>query len=301
MKATDPRPPMKFHETADFTPYVTDDEWWMQQKVDGVRAQLVACYDADHCFRGAFARASGGVPLKSTTALPTAERVLRGLFATLPEHPAHRGARGDIDAGYQLAFDGEIVGDTWYIFDFVAEGTAYTYKRRHAQLLEMFDMLPSHDRLVLLPTAKTSLEKLTLLDRVHTENLEGVIIKHVSSEYLFGTRTRTSLKYKVTKTADVVVMERDNRTGRSNSDGSALNASFGVYNSHGELVEIGNCSMIGKPDAQPGDVIEVKYLYAGKGNRLVQPSCLRVRDDKAPTECIDEQLVHVSKAVIDQL
>lgn len=98
-------------------------------------------------------------------------------------------------------------------------------------------------------------------------------------------RTLEVLKVKITHTVDVVVMERN--TGAPGS----MNATLGLYRD-GELVQVGGCSMIGKPDLQPGDVGEVEFLYVPDpaNPSLYQPRLVRARPDKEPTACTWEQL-----------
>lgn len=93
------------------------------------------------------------------------------------------------------------------------------------------------------------------------------------------------------KTADVVVLERNR---------GAENAILGAYDREGNLVEVGACSMIGKPDARPGDVAEVRYLYATPPTMRLYgpPNFVRVRDDKRAAECSIDQLVPVSRRAV---
>ncbi len=50
-------------------------------------------------------------------------------------------------------------------------------------------------------------------------------------------------------------------------------------------------STIGKPDAQAGDLIEVRYLYATGARRLYQAIYLRKRDDQSDSDCTIDQLI----------
>jgi hypothetical protein len=105
---------------------------------------------------------------------------------------------------------------------------------------------------------------------------------------------RDVLKVKHLKTMDVVITGRD-LGGRKNAELSLMR--------DGELVVIGNCSMIGKPDLAVGDCAEVRFLYLNPGDKatLYQPRLVRARPDKTPAECEWRQTegCQTSRAVLD--
>lgn len=142
----------------------------------------------------------------------------------------------------------------------------------------------------LVTQAETCSAKMDLLRTVRDMGAEGVVAKRLDSQYrVDGQRSPEWLKLKFTKTVDCVVVARDQ---------GAKNARLAVYNEAGELQEIGTCSMIGKEDAQVGQVVEVKYLYATPYNVLYQPTMLRIREDKAPEDCKLAQLVPVNRTIL---
>ena len=275
----------------------------MQQKVDGIRAVLKITNRAGQS-RTIQMMAGNGNQMKSTTAKPTADRILAWAETTF-------GTSHD----YDLTLDGEIIDGTWWVFDMPRSprSTERTgYARRLALLTGLLSRLPRDERLIrVLPAASTVTAKQALVAAVRANGGEGVIVKHREGSYDWDGRVAHSLKAKFTHTVDCVVL------ARNIGPQGKLNAVLGVYQKvngsgplggipigptteiTGEAVEIGNCSMIGKPDAQPGDVVEVKYLYAGAGGRLVQPTLLRIRDDKPAEDCSLEQLRFVNKAVLD--
>lgn len=271
--------PMKFQQLpADqLDDAIVHPDVFVQQKIDGIRAMLQISGNQLTVVGG------GGNPVKSTTALPTAQAVEAWAHDTF--------TLGD----YQLYIDGEIVNGTWWMFDLARsprtdETTPFQHRIAVLQALHRKLNPPEHIRL--LPTAKDLDRKRRLVQAIHDTGSEGVILRHRRSSYDWDLRTTHTLKCKLTHTLDCVILDR-------NIGGpDKMNAVLGLTNSTDELQPVGQCSMIGKPDAQPGDVVEVKYLYAGAGGKLVQPTVLRIRDDKPPADCNTDQLVFVNKNVL---
>jgi hypothetical protein len=204
-----------------------------------------------------------GEPVKSTTSGPTAER-LKVEFARYGDMLIH----------------GEILGDRYYIFD-----TEYGPKWKSDDLfLTRWGKMKStvhENRLVSFVTVWKSLKSVTW-NKIVENNLEGAVFKNILDN-------EDPIKVKITHTVDCVVLERD--------VGGKLNAVLGLFDGT-EFKTIGRTSMIGKPDAQLGDTVEVKYLYAGAKGNLVQPSVLCLRPDKPAITCTFDQLVFVNKEVI---
>lgn len=270
--------PMKFAEAAvlDLPTYINDPAWILQQKVDGIRAQLVMQGGTAPWFRN-----GTGEALKSSTAAATAIPILKAL----PAHP---------DApGYMV--DGEILNGVFYAFDFLADNEPHApLSQRLATLAVWYDAITDlggdlTKRITLLPTARTKAEKTLLALKVYEQGGEGWIAKNLTGTYNYGQRVEHSLKLKITTTVDCVVLDR-NRNGKHNFV-------LGVWRD-GALTEIGCASAIGKPDAAVGAVVETKYLYVGADGRLTQPTVLRLRTDKPAADCDDNALRFVNKAVL---
>lgn len=192
--------------------------------------------------------------------------------------------------------DGELVDSTLWIFDLpVHPGFGINldspYEERLNTLTKMFNAWgPDPERYRLADTAYDEVEKAQMaLDLLRNRN-EGVVIKTLSGKYKPAKRNSDALKAKFVKSCDVVV------TGIAH--GGHDNYVLSVYKD-GELIEMGRCSAIGKAKVNVGDVIEVRYLYVGAGNRLYQPRMMSVRTDKTPEECVYSQFdhAHVNKEV----
>jgi bifunctional non-homologous end joining protein LigD len=265
-------------DTIDHTkigPYLTDDAWWLQQKLDGHRV-LIRVLDG-----AVTALGRDGAP--KANAIPAA--VVRQ-FARMP-------------AG-EWFFDGELVGPTFWLFDLPSVSGHVTVEQPYSfrlDVLEKFFAGWAPDAAVrLLPTARTTVEKAMLWQRVQDAPAEGVMLKRVDAGYRGGpARSPGVIKAKLVKTADVVVK----RLGV----GGKENCEFVVFDAAGQEVPIGKCSLIGKDPIAERDVIEVKYLYCNNPNepRLYQPRMLRRRTDKGAHECTIDQLVYTDKRVMETI
>jgi ATP-dependent DNA ligase len=259
--------------------YLASPKWVAEVKLDGVRALAAVTNGKARLLNRNGASLAGG----STAAVR--ELVTKELERAL--------TTGD------WVIDGELMNDgTLWIFDLVKADELITTRtpleaRREAlvTIAGLVGWTDEGSRVRLVSQAKTEDEKRNLLASIKDAGGEGIMLKRLGSTYLMGKRTDNGLKVKLTKTADVVVVAR-------NTDGKE-NATLAVYDSDGTLVDIGKCSMIGKANAMVGDVIEAKFLYVGANGRLYQPRMMRIRTDKAATECFLSQLdgLGVNKAV----
>jgi len=190
-----------------------------------------------------------------------------------------------------LVLDGELMGDVLWVFDmprFVGGGSALTFdtteawRIRHKALELVFAAWqPDPKCFRLVPHAATEEDKLQLVIDQKNNSGEGVVIKLTSSPYYCGQRRDCQLKAKFLNEADLIVT-------KVNIDGKD-NAALSVFKG-ASLVEVGKCSLIGKPKVAVGDVVVVRFLYVGAGDRIVQPRLMSVRTDKAVTECTWSQL-----------
>jgi predicted DNA-binding WGR domain protein len=185
-------------------------------------------------------------------------------------------------------FDGEMVGRTLVLFDMIQAGAFVgpkdSFLARYAALDEIADVLFAEiDEIVVADLALNSDDKHGMLADAETNQREGIILRRIDAPYRPG-RTEDMLKHKFVKEADVVVMEI-NRGGKDN-------CVVGLYDTAGNLVEVGQVTTIGKGSIEVGQVIEVRFLYVVDPDspRLYQPRIMRVRTDKSAAECSMEQL-----------
>jgi bifunctional non-homologous end joining protein LigD len=201
-------------------------------------------------------------------------------------------------------FDGEILGETYYVFDVVEasaineDGTETPFIHRKLPHQERFIFLrdvvkrwkPTNINLV--PNADGE-GKRTFYYACLDANTEGVVFKSKKGAYEPGKRSGNTLKCKFVDTAEVVVTEL-------NREGKELAVGTGVFHD-GKMVDAGGCKipeeMVGK--IKEGDVIEVRYLYATPSHKLYQPSWVKPRPDKKVTDCHTTQFKYASKKAIE--
>lgn len=271
--------PMKFQETPVGTvrDFSRDPRWVFQQKVDGIRAQLVVDPSETPWFRN-----GRGGALVSAVAAPTVAAVLAEIPAVDPGQP-----------GYTV--DGEILNGTFYAFDLVVEGGERTLLAdRLVNLTGWHKIMQDNgyaSNIAVLPTAHTETAKTDLWDTIKSQGAEGVIAKRLDGTYDWGQRVTHSLKLKITHTLDVVVVGRN--------VGADCNAVLALHDATGTQIKVGTVSCIGHNEVKVGDVVEVKTLYAGSGGKLVQPSILRVRADREPESCLTAQMKFADKRIVD--
>lgn len=273
-------------------PFIESEQWWMQQKFDGVRV-LAVCRYGEVSFV-----TRGGRPLKSTQVRSDA-------------------AREELSqvSGGAFVLDGEFLSDRYYVFDMPSHDGPYFERLAYAlETVSVVDLLvPGGAQHVFrVKTARTREDKAALLSKLREEGAEGVMIKSRNMAYLPGQRQRDGFKAKFVKTLDCVILARnvgwmDGKTRQ----GPKVNAVLGIALDDGVTPQvrsamlrdgqwyriIGQCSMVGKPGVE-GDVVEVRYLYLGAGGRLYQPTVLQVRTDKAASECRSDQLTQYERKVL---
>jgi bifunctional non-homologous end joining protein LigD len=241
--------------------FVTGDRYFMEEKLDGIRI-LVSFENGVASFWNRYGVALD-VPALSGLSEPRLTQTL---------------------------FDGELIGDTYHVFDVVRfQGVECSDIPFDQRRLTLETINPARiDGFKLVPCAKTADEKKQLLADCLDRDAEGVMFKLHTSPYRSG-RTKDWVKLKFTRTTDVVIMEM-NRKDKAEA------VTVGVY-ADGTLQEVGGLRIAGKhlPFVAEGYVVEVRYLYLTEDNKLYQPTFVRVRNDKSPTSCTKETLMLESR------
>jgi ATP-dependent DNA ligase len=252
---------------------VKDDRWVFEQKMDGTRGLAVVTHDRPVWWpgrggRGALAHSA------ATQHFPKINPVLQRIVGGTPG---------------LLVIDGEIMvgSGEYHIWDipYMRFGGVEvirnedTWERRHAALdaPDLIEML-ADTPVKIVRTTRGWRDKAALLDAVAAEGGEGIMAKHTSGHYEPGKRVDHSVKVKFVKTAEVVVLTVKRPDPQHGS------ASLGVMAGDGKtIVAVGACSLIGKPEVKPGDVIEVNYLY-WTGSSIYQPRMVKLRPDKVAAD-----------------
>jgi bifunctional non-homologous end joining protein LigD len=240
-------------------PYLTNENWAMQEKFDGKRLLL----------------------LKQGKAVRGINR--KGLFVGIPE-----GIKKDaLRISNDFLMDGEAVGDLYYAFDLLeaqgADFRAYPYSGRLQHLLVRIIPLGvcSLRTVITVLEEDQKREHLAMLRRVHAE---GVVFKDRNAPYT-ASRPNTGgpqLKCKFYATASFIVCGIN-----SGKRSVSLKLLEDV-----EQVDAGNVTIPANHSIPGlGDVVEVRYLYAFRESGCIyQPVYLGKRDDVRLTECTVNQL-----------
>jgi bifunctional non-homologous end joining protein LigD len=255
--------------------FIENDDWIFEQKLDGHR--ILLCSPGGDFPPSALTR--NGSPY--TRKLPQAIQDFR--FPT--------------DVGpMEMILDGELVGDTFWVFDIPL--LPYALSSRRKFLEKAFQNVQAGEAIRLVPQAKTREEKIALAETALKENYEGLVVKNRTSIYMAGARNESWIKIKFVKTADCFV------TAVRDDGKESVRLGMVADGDPRAICDVGRASLIGKEKNGTiaiGDVVEVRYLYTGAGGRLYQPTILRKRHDKSMHECTTDQLVMVNKEVLESL
>ena len=239
--------------------YLTDDRWWMQEKFDGKRLLI---------------RKDG----RDITAINRS-----GLAVGLPQNIAD--AVAQVRAG-QCILDGEAVGDVYHAFDLLERGEMdmrpSPYSTRFWAMVDLVDSVAS-DAVRFASTAVGLRDKQSMLEQMRRAKKEGVVFKARHAAHTPGRPASggSQLKLKFYATASCIVA-----AANSGKRSVALELIEGAKH-----VGVGNVTVPAhQPIPTPGQVVEVRYLYAYPGGSLYQPLLLGVRDDVDREDCRLDQL-----------
>jgi bifunctional non-homologous end joining protein LigD len=206
----------------------------------------------------------------------------RGLFVPLP--PAVEVAAAAI--GNDSILDGELIGDTLYVFDAQQiRGTDVTQEAFAERFALLEAIVPAaQDAIRLVPCIRGAARR-QYVTELRERGAEGVVLRYDAAPYTPGRPNSggTAFKRKFYETLSVVTL-------RQNEQHSVA---MGVYDGAGRLQDVGNVTI---PPSQTlpqvGAVLEVRYLYAFPGGCLYQPTFLSLRDDIDAADCTIDQLVY---------
>lgn len=234
-----------------------DPNWIAQEKMDGVRFMLhkhekgVTSYNR----KGDYVN----IPVE--------------IYNTIKENENH------------FLLDGELVSNTLYAFDILeVNGSDYRtkpFKERFKELKNLIENINS-EFFVLTKTANKNKNK--FLESLQNNNKEGIVFKNKNAQYYVGRPASGGdyLKFKFYSTCSCIVKEQ-NESKRS------------VYLQlfkNKKPVPAGKVTIpINFEIPQPGQIVEVRYLYAMKqSGSLYQPVYLGVREDIDKSDCTQAQL-----------
>src|SRR5271166_618521 len=236
--------------------YLDNDDWLMQEKKNGVRKMI----------------------RKVRKVLEGINK--KGLITPLPETTAN--AIRNICQEADVLFDGELVGEVYWIFDLLSAGVhSYADKSLTLRLEGIQEWFGPWGLGIdgqcarLVPTAVGKSSKKALFKLLKAENAEGVVFKRRNTAYKAG-RSDDNVKFKWYATATVRVRCLNEKN------------SFQMeMMSKGNWVGVGDCTFYPtKYVPKPGDFVEVRYMYALKGGSLYGPPViLEHRTDADDGDC----------------
>lgn len=245
-------------DAGDLEPLLTSKEWCMQEKFDGRRALIQ----------------------KAGNTIAGINR--RGLVIGLPQRLVAEVARLPEDT----LLDGECLGDQFHAFDLLElrgrDLRAKPLVERLSSLASLIGPLRATS-IHAVHTAHGEACKRQLLAELRVSLREGVVFKRLDAPHTPGRPGSggPALKHKFTATLSAVVERLNPRRS------VALRLLGGQgWRSAGHVAIPAN-----QPLPQPGDVVEVRYLYAfPESGVLFQPVCLGIREDITSAECLASQL-----------
>lgn len=238
--------------------YISDDEWVMQEKFDGVRFLLERTGSKVNSYNR------------------------RGLFTNIPTNIWNSVANSK-----DFLIDGELVGDKMYVFDILEyDGRNLrdkSFSERNEILKKLIEEIGWKENIDCTATFESNVEKKSAYDEFFRLNKEGVVFKKKSAKYCIGRPASGGdyIKCKFYSTCSALVTDINDKRS----------VALGLYKGN-KLVSAGNVT-ISSNFKMPtvGDVVEVKYLYARKqSGSLYQPIYLGVRSDIVAEECNQKQL-----------
>lgn len=182
-----------------------------------------------------------------------------------------------------IELDGEIIGETLYVFDLLRLNGKDIRKQPLIKRLETLNSLKFGSNIKVIKTAFTTAEKKKLLQDVKDANGEGIVIKEAAAQYNAGRDNSTAFKHKLYKTATIKVAAITK--GKRSVQMQVME--------NGSFTEVGAVTIpVNQEVPSVGEYCEVRYLYAYKGGSLFQPTFLFKRDDVDDTDCGIQQLVY---------
>jgi bifunctional non-homologous end joining protein LigD len=242
-------------EESDVARYLHDDDWVMEEKLDGRRLMV---------------RVTAGT-------VEGANR--KGLLVSLPKEIETALKRGEY-----CVLDGELVGAKYYVFDVLAYAGEDLSGQGYLQRMVVRNAIRFADRSAVdvVETFVGAEAKEAAYGRLRSAEKEGVVFKRADAGYKVGRPTAggAQVKFKFYATCSAVV-------GTVNSQRSVGLLLDGV--------SVGNVTVSPNFDMpRLGDVVEVRYLYYNPQGALYQPCYLGVREDIDASECTLSQLKHKS-------
>jgi hypothetical protein len=248
------------HPYAGFPVHIKDPRWLMMQKMDGQR-RAVRCNSKTAI---GINRNGEEVPLDSNL-----------------ERKLVRACR-ELDFKYDTVLDGEIIGETLWVFDCLeingADHRQHAFRDRLTLANDFVAACHTVD-IQIVPVYRNEGSKWDALRQIQDTGGEGVVFRLATSPYRPGRpgKLGDALKFKFWHDIDCIVGE--GRDGKRSVSLWLINGWNGKKELWGYAKVHDNY-----PLPKLGAVVKIRYLYAV--DKLYQPQYEGERDDKRPSECV---------------
>lgn len=238
--------------------YIIDENWLMQEKLDGVRFLLE----------------------KKNSRVNSFNR--RGLYTNIPTN-----IWNSVSETKNFLIDGELIGEKMHVFDILEYNDQDLRNEKLSSRIEILNKLIDEigwkENIDCTNVFHSAEEKRTAYAKFFEDNKEGVVFKKKDAKYYVGRPASGGdyIKCKFYGTCSAIVTNINNKRS----------VSLGLYKGK-KLVNAGNVTISSNFEIpEIGNVVEVKYLYAMKqSGSLYQPIYLGVRNDIVTEECTQKQL-----------
>lgn len=194
------------------------------------------------------------------------------------------GVRELIGAG-ETILDGEAIGDVYYVFDLLAlngeDSRPLGYEQRWLRLQLLFGAREG-GIVRLLPISRKPWHKRQRFEELRASGAEGVVFKKWDAPYIPGCPPsggdQVKFKFVESATCRVVAVNGVKRSVRIQVEDRTSRTQVDV----GSVTIPANFTV-----PEPGELVEIRYLYAFRGGSLFQPVYLGPRRDKDSADCVD--------------
>ena len=238
-----------------------DARWILQEKMDGVRAMVRIQEEG--------AEASNR----------------RGLVVPLVQPVSDFFKNANAPVG--TVHDGEMIGDVYWLFDLLQVSQTdlrqLPYRERWSLLQGVLNTNSDSPNVRIVRSAIDEDDKRRLYDTLVAERAEGVVFKRLDSLYHGGRPASggSMVKFKFYASATCIV------AGKHSFKRSVELAVQDLPHKSTHL-RVGNCTIPPNYDMpEPGDLVEIKYLYYYPGGSLYQPQYRGVRTDKTVPDSVE--------------
>lgn len=229
---------------------LSDDDWIMQEKHDGWRTMVKK--EGDEIFGSN----------------------KKGLKIALPQSLVDKvSVLSD-----NVLFDGELIGETYYIFDLLELGEKNLRTESVMSRLKTLNTISQVNAMV-TPTFITSEEKTKKLEELKLAKKEGVVFKKKDATYVPGRPASlgNQLKYKFMEESTMIVVSHHE---------AKRSIGVGVFDEDGKLVNLGNVTIYPNQDIPPiGAIVEIRYMHCFEGGSIYVSSFKHLRPDQDKSDC----------------